>query len=309
MPIVGLGMWQSDDANEVDVAITKALDAGYRHFDTATLYKNEHLLGQALKKYMDAGKVKREDLFIVTKLPWNAMHPDRVSRFLKASLERLQLDYVDLYLIHWPLAVKYVSDEELIPMKDGKFLMDPSSDLEAVYKSMELEVDAGRAKTIGLSNFTPAQMDRIMKIARIAPANNQIEVHAYFQNKEWIEACKKHNITVCAYGPLGSPGRASYNFNGLTYYIPPLFEDKKVVEIATKHGKTPAQVLLRFITQLGVAVIPKSTNAERLKQNIEVLNFELTASEMKELEALDKGETCRSFTSLPGMKDHPECPF
>jgi diketogulonate reductase-like aldo/keto reductase len=309
MPIVGLGMWQADTAEEIHNAVEAAIDAGYRHFDTATLYKNEDGLGHGLKKALDAGKVKREDLFIVTKLPWHAMDPAKVNHFLKASLKKLQLDYVDLYLVHWPIGVKYVNDDELIPMKDGKFIMDPTTDLEAIWKAMEEQVDLGLAKSIGISNFTPSQVERIMKVARIAPTNHQIEVHAYFQNREWVETSRKHNITVCAYGPLGSPGRKGYNFNGIPYYVPPLFDDPKVVEIAKKHGKTPAQVLLRFLTQLEIAVIPKSTNPNRLRENINILDFELTPSEIQELKALDKGEEGRSFPSLPGFNAHPECPF
>lgn len=310
MPIVGLGLWQSDDPNELDQALEKALDQGYRHFDTATLYKNEEGLGRGLKKYMDAGKVTREELFIVTKLPWTGMHPDRVRRFAELSLKKLQVNYIDLYLVHWPLAIKYVSDEEVAPMENGKFLIDKESPpLESVWKAMEELVDAGLVKSIGISNFTPSQIERIMKIARIPPTNHQIEVQAYFQNREVREASTRNKITVCAYGPLGSPGRKDYNFNGFSYDIPNLFEDPLVVRLSEKYGKTPAQVLLRFLTQLNIAVIPKSTNAGRLSQNINILDFALTPSEVKEFEKLDKGEAGRSFPSLLGMQDHPECPF
>jgi aldehyde reductase len=310
MPIVGLGMWQADSPEEIDLAVERAIDVGYRHFDTATLYSNEAGLGRGLKKALDAGKVKREDLFIVTKLPWHANEASRVNRFLKASLKRLQLDYVDLYLVHWPQGVKYVDDETLSPMDDnGRMLIDPTTDIEAVWKAMEEQVDAGLTKSIGISNYTPKQIERIMKVARIPPANHQIEVHAYFQNKEWIEASHKHNITVCAYGPLGSPGRKTYTYNGFSYDVPPLFEDPVIVEIAKKHGKTPAQVLLRFLTQRNFVVIPKSTNPQRLKENIDILDFTLTDEDMTRIDKLDKGEAGRSFPTLPGMKEHPECPF
>jgi len=304
-----LGMWQADNPNEIDEAVEKGLDAGYRHFDTATLYKNEDGLGRGLKKYLDAGKVKREDLFIVTKLPWHAMHPDRVRHFCNLSLKKLQLEYIDLYLVHWPIALKYISDDEVAPLENGKFLVDKTSDLEAVWKSMEELVDAGLVKSIGISNFTPSQIERIMKIAKHPPTNHQIEVQAYFQNHEIRDASTKHNITVCAYGPLGSPGRKAYNFNGFTYNIPPLFEDPVVVRLSQKYEKTPAQILLRFLTQLDIAVIPKSTNPGRLRQNIDILDFTMTPQEIQELESLDKGEAGRSFPSLAGMEDHPECPF
>jgi diketogulonate reductase-like aldo/keto reductase len=118
------------------MALEKALVAGYRHFDTATLYKNESILGNVFKKWLDLGKIKREELFIVTKLPWNAMRPELVEQFLKASLKRLQIDYIDLYLTHWPLGLTYTTEDDLIPMKDGKILYDKATNIEAVWKEM-----------------------------------------------------------------------------------------------------------------------------------------------------------------------------
>ncbi|OXA41725.1 Alcohol dehydrogenase [NADP(+)] A [Folsomia candida] len=300
MPLVGLGSWQSDNPEEIELALEKALEAGYRHFDTATLYKNEDSLGKVFRRWLDQGKVKREELFIVTKLPWNAMRPDLVEKFLKSSLARLQVKYVDLYLTHWPIGLIYTSDDDLIPMKDGKIMYDKTTDIEAVWKAMEAQVDAGLAKSIGISNYNIKQVERIMKMARIPPANQQVEVQTYFQNKALRQVCEKYNISVCAYGPLGSPGRKTYSFTGIEFNIPDLMDDPVVKDIAKKHSKTPGQILLKFLVQQNIAVIPKSTNPERLKMNINIFDFELTQVDMRRLEGLDKGEAGRSF---PGFTE------
>jgi len=308
MPLIGLGMWQSDDAGEVERAVDAALEAGYRHFDIATLYGNEDKLGNALKKWLDAGKVKREELFIVTKLPWHAMEASRVEKFLNASLKKLQLNYIDLYLIHWPVGLQFVGDEEFVPVdSNGKILYDTTTDVAAVWREMEKYVGT-KVKSIGISNFNEKQIDRLMKTAKIAPANHQVEVHAYFQNRKVREASLKHGITVCAYGPLGSPGREDGDF-GMEWVVPKLLEDPVIMDIATKHRKTAGQVLLRFIVQQDVVAIPKSTNPSRIQQNIDIFDFELSSVDMRRIEALDKGDAGRSFPGFPDMRRHPESPW
>ncbi|GLH03654.1 Aldo-keto reductase (AKR) [Gryllus bimaculatus] len=205
MPAVGLGTWQATDT-EMEEAVDAALQAGYRHIDTATFYCNESAIGRALKKWFDAGKLKREEVFIVTKLPNVGNRAESVEKYLKKSLEALQVSYVDLYLIHHPGGLIEKGDE-LTPCDDkGKVLIDPTTDHVSLWKAMEAQVDAGRTKSIGLSNFNARQVKRVVKNARILPANNQIEVHIYFQQKELVAFCRALDITVCAYGPLGSPG-------------------------------------------------------------------------------------------------------
>jgi len=313
MPIVGLGMWQSTNPAELENAVEEAFNAGYRHFDTAYNYSNEDIFGRVLKKWLDSGKVKREELFITTKLPFIAMQPGRVEEFLKKSLTALQLDYVDLYLIHSPFGLQYVNDKELFPMKDGKVILDTTTDLVAIWKAMELQVDAGRAKAIGVSNFNSEQIERIIKNARIRPANLQVELNVYFPQKPLREFCSKHGITVVAYAPFGSPGRKElYEKRGVIMEFPQILQDPVVVKIATKHNKTPAQVLLRFLTQQGVVVIPKSVSAERIRKNKEIFDFELDSNDMNELDGLDKGPAGRSFDfrlGFKGLAEHPENPY
>ncbi|CAL8103246.1 unnamed protein product [Orchesella dallaii] len=310
MPIVGLGLWLANDPQQLEDAIASALEAGYRHFDTAYFYQNEEILGKALRKWIDAGKGKREDLFIVTKLPWTGMTTDKVEFFFKLSLKKLQLTYVDLYLCHMPTGLKFVDENNLVPTNEnGKVLYDPSTDIIAVWKEMEKLVDSGKARAIGLSNYNERQVEKIMKNARIPPANLQVELHAYFQNRKVVACAQKHNISVCAYAPLGSPGRKAIDFQVVKFEVPNILEDPAVLDIAKKHKKTTGQVLLRFLLQQGIAVIPKSTNPDRIKQNIDLFDFSLSNVDMRRLEGLDKGEPGRSFPGFPGMNAHPEAPW
>jgi diketogulonate reductase-like aldo/keto reductase len=313
MPLVGLGTWQASNPDELEKALDAALEAGYRHIDTAYMYQNEQVIGNVLKRWLDSGKIKREDLFVVTKLPPIGMRPQHVPHFVEKSLKALQLDYLDLYLVHLPIGLQYVDDEQIWPTKDGQILIDFETDLEAIWKAMEAQVEKGLVRSIGVSNFSISQIERIMKISKIQPANHQVELHAYFQQKALVEACKKHNITVVAYAPIGSPGRKQlYTQRGLEFTPISLLEDPVVVEIAGNHSKTPAQIVMKFLVQQNIAVIPKSTNIERLRQNIDLFDFELTAEELKRLTALDQGSEGRTFTASlfpPSIKNHKERPF
>ncbi|PSN52813.1 Alcohol dehydrogenase [NADP(+)] [Blattella germanica] len=288
MPAVGFGTWQSTD-EELEAALNAALEAGYRHIDTAYVYENEAAVGRVLNKWISSGKVKREDLFIVTK------------KYLKRSLENLGLDYVDIYLVHVPFAFQE-RGEEIHPLtEDKKVLLDTTTNHVEIWKEMEKQVDAGLAKAIGLSNFNIAQMERVIKAARIPPANLQVELHVYFQQNELVDFCKKNDIVVCAYSPLGSRGTAKL-FKAIGV---------ELVEVAKKHNKTSAQILLRHIIQRGIAAIPKSTNPERILQNFQVLDFELSSDDMAAINKLDQGPEGRilDFGFFKGIKEHPEYPF
>jgi aldehyde reductase len=313
MPIVGYGMWQADDPKQLETALDKALDVGYRHFDTAFTYYNEEVFGKVLNRWFSTGKVKREDLFIVTKLPVFGSHADRVEPYLKMSLERLQLDYVDLYLIHNPACLKPTADMKGLLLENGSAVIDTSSTLEELWKAMEAQVKAGRTKSIGLSNFSAAQIERIVKVATIKPANIQVELNVYYQKKPLRDVCAKHGITVCAFAPLGSPGRAeSYKSSGAhtKVQIPPLLNDPVILEIAKKHNKTPAQVLLRALTQQGIVVIPKSVTPARIAENFNVFDFELDADSMAAIVKLDTGKNGTWafdwINGQPGIEKHPE---
>ncbi|XP_021966042.1 aldose reductase-related protein 2-like [Folsomia candida] len=310
MPVVGLGTGKIIESQEIHNTIGIAVKNGYRHFDTAFSYKNEIGIGEALKYQIDAGNVTRHEIFIATKLPLIGMSRSRVSQFVNLSLKNLQLDYIDLYLIHWPVGLTYVSEHELMPRdENGQLQLDMTTNLVEIWKAMEDQVDQGRVKAIGLSNCTQQQIQRILNICRIKPASLQIEVHLYFQQNELRMFCKKNDISVTAYSPLGSQGRSNY-INAHKLKVPKLFQDPVVKKIAASHEKTPAQILLRFLVQgLNVQVIPKTVDSTRLHENIEIFDFELSTEEIERLMELDEGEFGRCCRSFEGAILHPECPF
>jgi 2,5-diketo-D-gluconate reductase A len=251
MPQLGFGVWQVED-DAAEAAVTTALEAGYRSIDTARIYGNEAGVGRALK----SSGIAREELFVTTKL-WNADqgHDEALAAF-DASLQRLGLEYVDLYLIHWPV---------------------PSRDLYVdSWKAMEKILADGRAKTIGVSNFTVETLDRLTAETSVVPAVNQIELHPYLQQAGMREKDAALGIATEAWSPLGQ-GKG-------------LLEDPALAELAEKHGRTPAQIVLRWHLQLGNVVIPKSVTPSRIKENFDVFGFALDAEDLRKLSALDRGE-------------------
>ncbi|XP_071041148.1 aldo-keto reductase family 1 member A1 [Parasteatoda tepidariorum] len=305
MPIIGLGMFQTKDGDDIDSVISTAIDAGYRLIDTAFTYNNEHLLGQALQKLFKSGKIKREELFITSKLPPNGMQPDVVEQFFQVSLTDLQLDYIDLYLIHCPFASKRQEDDrDFFPVNDdGNYDADTAVDLTQTWKEMEKLVKKGLVKSIGLSNCNSQQIRRIYDSATIKPAVLQVECHAYLPQFELQDFCKILGIAFTAYAPLGSPYRAPGDEEVR------LLDDPSLKPLCEKHGKTPAQVLLRYLIQRRIIVIPKSTNEKRLKENIDVFDFTLQEPDMDALKCIDRRRRYFSFARPTGIPDHPEYPF
>ena len=256
IPQFGLGVWQvpADDAHRV---VSEALELGYRHVDTAQMYGNEAGVGSAIA----AAGLARDDVYVTTKLHNHVHEPARAKESLARSLEGLRLDQVDLFLIHWPLPTRY----------DGDFV----STWEALIELRE----AGLTRSIGVSNFQAAHLDRIVAETGVVPAVNQIEVHPYFDNPARA-ATLAHGALVESWSPLGQGG------GELT--------DPVITALAEKHGTSPAQVILRWHLDRGDIVFPKSTHRERLAENIDVFGFALTADEVTALNALDKGEAGRT---------------
>ncbi|KAJ8936794.1 hypothetical protein NQ318_021936 [Aromia moschata] len=306
MPAIGIGTWQCTDESELEKALDAALEIGYRHIDTAFVYENEKVVGKVINQWISSGKLKRNDLFVTTKLPPCGGHPDRVELFMKKSLENLQLDYVDLYLIHVPVATRYdeVKIETMEPIE---------TDHIAIWKAMEKQVDAGRTKAIGISNFNVKQIDRILKSKpRIKPSCLQVELHVYMQQRELVNFCHQNGIVVVAYSPLGSPGYNKFlSAFGTERQLPDMLHDPVITRIAKSHKKSNAQVMLRYLLQKNIVAIPKSVTPARIKENIDVFDFELSAKELKELDALEVGEDARivNFQVFKAFPEHPEFPW
>ncbi|KAJ8922409.1 hypothetical protein NQ315_004355 [Exocentrus adspersus] len=305
IPAIGYGTWLSNDEQELENALDAALEVGYRHIDAAFVYLNEHVIGRVLNKWFTTGKLKREDIFLTTKLPVCGMRPELVQKYLKESLASLQVDYVDLYLVHVPFGLKHVEGNTYPTREDGTIDFDANTNHAAIWKSMEELVGLGLSKSIGVSNFNADQISRLLKNCKIPPCNLQIEHHAYLQQKDLVQFCKENKIVVTAYSPLGSPGLSK-----LGTQTPDLMGHEGVKEIAEKYNKTSAQILLRHIIQKGIVAIPKSTNPERLKQNIDIFDFKISDEDMKTLNDLDRNLRILNFKSLfKGIENHPEYPF
>jgi alcohol dehydrogenase (NADP+) len=256
MPALGFGTLIPDAA--VTISATKdALEAGFRHFDCAERYRNEREVGRALQAGLAAGSIAREDIFVTTKL-WNSNHrPERVEPAFEASLERLGLNYLDLYLIHTPFAFQ-PGDEQDPRDQNGNVLYDRGVTLLDTWKAMESLVDHGKCRAIGLSDLTLDTLKPLYESARIKPAAVQVESHPYLPETELLEFCKEQGIVFLAFAPLG---------HGMT---PGLLEDPVVAAIAARVGKTPAQVLLAWAVQRGTAVLTTPKSAARARENFDI---------------------------------------
>ena len=277
MPTIGLGTWKSEPS-KVGEAVKYALtEAGYKHIDGAAIYHNEPEVGAVYKEVFKT--IKREDIFITSKL-WNTNHdPKYVESACRQTLKDLELDYLDLYLMHWGVAFKH--GEELEPMKDGKAVTEKIS-IRETWESMEKLVGLGLVRSIGVANFTSTMLHDLTTYATIMPAMNQIELHPYNSQQSLVDYCHRLGVTVTAYSPTGRMGVEISN-------VPRLHEDPIVKKIATKYNKSAPQILINWAIQRGTVVIPKSVTPARIKENIEVFDFELDKTDMAELNSLDKG--------------------
>uniref|UniRef100_A0A8D0GDB2 alcohol dehydrogenase (NADP(+)) n=1 Tax=Sphenodon punctatus TaxID=8508 RepID=A0A8D0GDB2_SPHPU len=281
MPLLGLGTWKSAPG-QVKEAVKYALGAGYRHIDCATAYSNEAEIGEAFQEAVGPDKpVKREELFVTSKL-WNTKHhPEDVEPSLRKSLEDLKLDYLDLYLVHWPHA--FERGDNLFPKNpDGRMRFD-YTDYKETWKAMEKLVEKGLVKAVGLSNFNSRQIDGVLGMAAVKPAVLQVECHPYLAQTELIAHCHKRGLVVTPYSPLGSPDRMWKHPDE-----PVLLEEPGIKQLAEKYGKSPAQIILRWQVQRKVVTVPKSVTPARLQQNLQVFDFSLTEEEMSSIRSLNK---------------------
>ena len=256
IPQLGFGVFQVPPA-ETAATVATALEVGYRHIDTAQMYGNEEGVGAAIR---DSG-LSRDDLYVTTKLNNTFHRPEDARREIDASLRRLGLEQVDLFLIHWPLPTRY----------DGDFVQTWRALIEAQ--------ESGKTRSIGVSNFQPAHLDRIVEETGVVPVVNQVEVHPFLANEDVRAANRRHGVLTEAWSPIAKGA---------------VMDDDTIGEIASLVGRTPAQVALRWHVQRGDIVFPKSMNRDRMQQNFELFDFELEPTQMAAIDGLDQGESGRT---------------
>uniref|UniRef100_A0A224XEQ6 Putative aldo/keto reductase family protein n=1 Tax=Panstrongylus lignarius TaxID=156445 RepID=A0A224XEQ6_9HEMI len=303
MPMVGIGTWQVEPEC-IESVITCALTVGYRHIDTSHSYGNQEAIGSTLDCLFKGGKFCRNEIFVSAKLPYYGMTPDKVCTYVTDALNCLRLSYIDLFMIQFPVGIKEYH---------GHYVADPDTNHVLIWKALEEQVYDDRIKSLGLSNFNMRQISSLMECVNIPPANIQLEMHLYLQQKEMRTFCSQHCIGMTAYAPIGSPGLDQYLMKNCLQpaCVPPPLNDESVIRIACKYKKTPAQVLLRFLLQSGVAVIPKSILPDRIYKNFDIFDFNLDECEMAELCGKDMCEQGRMFgcNVWVGTNHHPEFPF
>lgn len=295
MPILGLGTWKSKPG-EVYQAVLWAIEAGYRHIDCAAIYNNEIEVGKALNKVLSEGLVKREDLFVTSKL-WNDCHrKEDVKKGLLKSLKDLQLEYLDLYLIHWPVSFKkgvgFAESRE-------QFYTYLDVPIGQTWQGLQSVKSDGLVKHIGMSNFNIAKLKEVIAVGGSGPEMNQIEMHPYLRQEELVSFCLSHRIMMTAYSPLGSGDRASSIKKADE---PNLFDDELVKDLAAKYKLTAAQILISFSINRATAVIPKSVNQERIKQNFAAAEVELNKEDMDQLLKIERQYRFIDGTFFTGAK-------
>jgi diketogulonate reductase-like aldo/keto reductase len=251
MPRLGIGTWQIRDGRPVRRTLGWAFEAGYRHIDTAAMYGNERGVGEAVRD----SDVPRDEIFVTTKL-WNSDHGyENALRAFDKSMQRLGLDYVDLYLIHWPV----------------------SGQREETWRALEKIYTEGRARAIGVSNYTIRHLEDLLRVAEVVPTVNQVEFHPWLFQKDLLDYCKEHDIVLEAYSPLTKGRRLN---------------DPALLEVAERYSKSPAQILIRWVLQHDMVVIPKSSDPDHIRANADVFDFEISEEDMCRIDAFDENYRC-----------------
>lgn len=290
MPKVGFGLWKIPQDICAD-AVYEAIKAGYRHLDSACDYGNEVQVGQGIKRAIEEGICAREDLWITSKL-WNTYHAkEHVQQAIERSLADLQLDYLDLYLIHFPIAQPFVAFDDRYP---PEWITDPSAEnpkmelapvpLYQTWQAMEALVEKGLTKEIGVCNYNTGLLNDLMAYAKIKPAMLQVESHPYLTQERLMKLANQYDIQVTAFSPLGALSYLELDMAGAAESV---LEQSVVKAAAQRLGKTPAQVVLRWGVQRGNAIIPKTSRPERLAENLAIFDFELSQQEMDDINALN----------------------
>lgn len=282
LPAIGLGTWKSADQLVYD-AVIHAIGCGYRHIDCAPIYGNEQVIGRALNDCLNQQRVMREQLWVTSKLWCNSLAPEQVEPALKQTLSDLQLDYLDLYLIHWPIAFKHEVGLG-IPESDDAFIPLDQLPLSATWAAMESLVAKGYVKQIGVSNFSPNKLTALLHDANIAPAVNQVECHPYLSQELLLTFCQTHGIHVTAYSPLASHDRPHHMRQ---QQEPALLDNAVILAIAESHRATAAQIILAWQLARGISVIPKSTTPSRIEENFGATALVLTDEDIAQINRLN----------------------
>ncbi|EYE92670.1 putative glycerol dehydrogenase (GldB) [Aspergillus ruber CBS 135680] len=294
IPGVGFGTFASEGSKgESYKATLHALRTGYRHLDCAWFYQNEEEIGDAIRDFLkENSSVKRKDIFVCTKV-WNHLHRyEDVIWSVENSLKRLQLDYIDLFLIHWPIASEKETQEQPKIGADGKYVIlhDLTENPEPTWRAMEKIYEDGKARAIGVSNWNISDFEKLFKFAKVKPTVNQIEIHPFLPNEELVQYCFKHDVLPAAYSPLGSQNQVPTTGERVS-------ENKTLNDIAQKGGNTLAQVLIAWGLRRGYVVLPKSGNPARMESNFKSIN--LSDEDYEAVNAVAKGRHFR----FVNMKD------
>ena len=311
MPQIGFGLWKvaPEDCEET---VLEAIRAGYRHFDCAADYGNETAVGQGFASAIDQGLVARDDLWITSKL-WNTFHaPEHVELACRKSLTDLGLDYLDLYLIHFPIALEYVPIETRYP---PEWIHDPDAEnpvmqstavpLHETWGAMERLFEQGLVRQIGVCNYNSGLIHDLMSYARIAPSVLQIEAHPYLTQEKLVRLAGDYGIHVTAFSPLGALSYVELDMAGASDSV---LQEPVVLAAAEAHGKTPAQIVLRWGIQRGTSIIPKTSKPERMRENLAITDFALSDDEMTAISALNANRRFNDpgvFTEAAFNSFHP----